>query len=208
MNVSTIKYKLCPWDQRKSNHERRPILGNPRISGRGQAATASCSEPMIAPEVLLTSVREALAAIAQPRFFDTERGYQGQLLVELGARLQLPNAAIVEQEYQKQAQMHGLNIRPDIIIHEPFDPERHHTRADGNFAVMELKRRASSADARDDFRSLAQMLDVLRYRLGIFINIDSRMTHSKLVPADLHGRVACFAVILTNEVPEIVEHRI
>jgi len=163
---------------------------------------------MIAPEALLTRVGESLTAITAPRFFETERGYQGQLLAQLDARLHLPHAAIVEQEYQKQASMHRLNIRPDIIIHEPFDPERHHSRADGNFAVIELKRRASPADARDDFQSLAKMLDVLRYRLGIFINIDSGMTHSKLVPADLRGRVACFAVRLTNGVPEIVEHRI
>jgi hypothetical protein len=143
---------------------------------------------MMTPEVLLSSVRESLAAIRQPRFFETECGYQGQLLVQLDARLRLSNAAIVEQEYQKQAQTHGLNIRPDIIIHEPFDPERHHTRADGNFAVLELKRRASPTDAFGDFQNLAQMLDVLRYRLGIFINIDSRMTYATLVPAEQAAR--------------------
>ena len=137
---------------------------------------------MIPRDALLRCVRESLAAITAPRLFETERGYQGQLVAQLHARLRLHKPAIVEQEYQKQAGLHGLTIRPDIIIHEPFDQELHQARADGNFAVMELKRRSTAAGARNDFRSLRLMLNVLRYRLGIFINIDARVTHADLVP--------------------------
>jgi hypothetical protein len=159
------------------------------------------------PETLLKSVKGSLAAITAPRFFETERGYQGQLLVELHARLPLRNPAIVEQEYQKQAGLHRLTIRPDIIIHEPFDPQRHAARTDGNFAVMELKCRATAAAAVHDFRSLGLMLNVLRYRIGFFINIDACDTHANLLPEDIHERVVCLAVKLRNGVPEIIEQR-
>ena len=42
------------------------------------------------------------------------------------------------QEHQKTLRIHGLNIRPDIVIHEPFDPLIHANRRDGNYAVFEL----------------------------------------------------------------------
>ncbi len=66
-------------------------------------------------------------------------------MAQLTRRLQLPDYAIVEQEYQKQADLHGMTIRPDIIIHDPFNPTRHHVRTEGNLAVVELKLRATSA---------------------------------------------------------------
>jgi hypothetical protein len=46
--------------------------------------------------------------------------------------------------------VHGLAIRPDIIIHEPFDPSRHRSRRDRNVAVMELKRAATAEKAAAD----------------------------------------------------------
>ncbi|MBK1616777.1 hypothetical protein CKO44_25420, partial [Rubrivivax gelatinosus] len=158
---------------------------------------------MIAPEDVRRAVRVGLAAIATPRYFDTERGYQGALLAQLHEHLPLSQDAIVEQEYQKQAGAHGLTIRPDIIIHEPFDPARHHARTEGNVAVIELKRRATVAEARADFESLRLMLVTLRYPLGLFINVDAAITHAALVPADIRERVGCFAVMLVDGMPQV-----
>ena len=63
---------------------------------------------------LLTIVRESLLAVSCPRYYETERGFQGALLAELNSRLpslQLADA-IVEQEYQKRMPEHGIRIRP------------------------------------------------------------------------------------------------
>jgi len=154
---------------------------------------------------VLAGVRDALQSITAPRLFETERGYQGALLGQLDRRLQLPARVIVEQEYQKQAGRHGVTIRPDIIIHEPFDPERFADRTQGNVAVIELKLRSTAAEAADDFMSLGLMLDELRYPLGIFINIGAERTWAELLPQALHGRVACFAVRLQDTAVTVVE---
>jgi hypothetical protein len=140
--------------------------------------------------------REALLAIDTPRLFDTERGYQGELLAQISRRVELPPYSIAEQEYQKQQQRHGLAIRPDIVIHEPFDERRHRGREEGNFAVIELKLRGSRKRAAADFESLASMIRVLHYPLGIFVNIGSSRTYSAIVPGDVRGRVLCFGVTL------------
>jgi len=161
----------------------------------------------IRPDVLIRCIRESLAAITAPRFFESERGYQGALLAQLHDRLRLPDPVILEQEYQKLAGRHQLTIRPDIIIHEPFDPRRHTARTDGNFAVMELKLRATADAARADFESLMSMLTVLNYRLGIFVNVAAAVTHVSLVPSEIRSRVVCFAVALENGTPMIVEER-
>lgn len=101
-------------------------------------------------ETLLAHLIEALGAITAPRFYETERGFQGALLAELHKTIPhhlLPEGAVIEQEYQKRLYGHGLTIRPDIIIHEPFDEARHDSRKDGNVAVIELKRDASQEGA-------------------------------------------------------------
>lgn len=157
------------------------------------------------PAEVLASVRDALQSITAPRLFETERGYQGALLAQLDRRLQLPERVVVEQEYQKQAGRHGLTIRPDVIIHEPFDPERFTDRTQGNVAVIELKLRSTAAAAADDFKSLGLMLDVLRYPLGVFINIGAERTWAELLPQALRGRVVCFAVHLQDTTVTIVE---
>ena len=161
---------------------------------------------MIELDYLLTCVGDSLAAITAPRLFQTERGYQGALLAQLSRRVELPDYSIVEQEHQKQASLHGLVIRPDIIIHESFDPERHGARTAGNVAVIELKLRATVAEALADFQSLGSMLSVLKYRLGIFVNIDTSVTHANLVPDAIRGRVVCFAVALVNGTAQVYGH--
>jgi len=158
-------------------------------------------------ESVILGIRESLAAVSAPRFFETERGFQGELLAQLRHRVPLLNDVIVEQEYQKRLMVHGLNIRPDIIVHEPFNPELHKARTEGNFAVIELKLNASPAEAMEDFSSLSAMLDVLQYPIGIFINIASARTHSDLVPIQVRGKIVCFAVYLEGDTTHVIEER-
>jgi hypothetical protein len=156
---------------------------------------------------LISCIHDALMAITNPRFFETERGFQGEFLAQLGCRFALSDRAILEQEYQKRAEAHGLTNRPDIIIHEPYDPVHHANRTEGNVAVIELKLRATEEKAADDFKNLSDMIDVLHYPLGIFINIDSAITYSYLVPENIRGRIALFAVTLHGGKVTIVEER-
>jgi len=157
------------------------------------------------PAEVLIGVRTSLHAIQAPRLFETERGYQGALLGQLERHLNLPARVIVEQEYQKKAGCHALKIRPDIIIHEPFDPERYVDRAEGNIAVVELKLRATAAEAAEDFNNLDLMLTVLRYPLGIFINIGDTRTWFEAAPKPLRSRLACFAVALKENSVVVIE---
>src|SRR5690606_3611251 len=80
----------------------------------------------------------------------------------------LSEGTVLREEYQKRLVEHGLRIRPDIILHEPFDPGRHCGRDEGNHAVIELKRRATLGAAADAFTNLAAMIDALNYPLGAF----------------------------------------
>jgi hypothetical protein len=147
---------------------------------------------------ILEDIRQSLIAITVPRFYETERGFQGELLAQLVKRLALPDQAIIEQEHQKRALAHGLTCRPDIIIHEPFDQTRHHDRSQGNYIVMELKVRSTAKEAAADFESLGDMIQKLNYPLGIFINIDSGRTYSELVPKGLQSQIVAIAVALRN----------
>lgn len=152
-------------------------------------------------DALITHIEAALRTIVHPRFYKTERGFQGELLAalrEVIPRDLLPEPAIIEQEYQKRLDRHGLNIRPDIIIHEPFNPTKHAGTDDGNIAVIELKRNATRASAEGDFASLVSMMDVLAYPIGVFVNIDAGATHADALPEAAKGRVTCFAVYLQD----------
>ena len=56
--------------------------------------------------------------------------------------------------------MHGLRIRPDIIIHEPFDKTRHASPQDGYIAALERKLNASQGDAQGVFESPERRMDL------------------------------------------------
>ncbi|MCF7770190.1 hypothetical protein [Achromobacter pulmonis] len=158
-------------------------------------------------DILIAHLTTALRAITAPRFYETERGFQGELLVGLQRVIPegfLPARVIIEQEYQKRLRVHGLTTRPDIIIHEPFDPSRHRSRRDGNVAVMELKRAATAEKAAADIESLMKMMEVLEYPLAIFVNIASEVTHADVVPAEWRERIICFAVNLRNGEAHVV----
>lgn len=152
-------------------------------------------------EQFLTLVREALESIREPRFYVTERGFQGELLTELRNRLdgaELPGEPIVEQEYQKTLPLHGVNFRPDIIVHIPFERGCAKRRDQGNFVAMELKLRATENEANADFAKLVQMRKALGYPLTIFINVDSDETHAAQRPAAIADQTVCFAVQLEH----------
>ncbi|MGA7077087.1 MAG: hypothetical protein WBQ43_05150 [Terriglobales bacterium] len=157
-------------------------------------------------EQFLALLRGALENIREPRFFHTERGFQGELLAQLRNRLQdaeLPGDPIVEQEYQKTIPVHGLNIRPDIIVHIPFERGRADHRDQGNFVAMELKLRSTENEARGDFANLEQMKRELGYPLTIFINIDSDETYADLCPEGIAGQTVCYAVRLEDGNPSV-----
>lgn len=160
---------------------------------------------MASTSQIIACIRESLTAITTPRLFRTERGFQGELLVQLSRRLQLTAPEIVEQEYQKRQTDHGLTVRPDIIIHEPFDPAHHRYPTEGNRAVVELKLNATAAEAAEDYASLASMIQVLHYPLGVFVNIASSATYADRVPEEVRGRVVAFAVTLQDGEVRLVE---
>jgi hypothetical protein len=155
----------------------------------------------------LAILKDALSSITEPRLFKTERGYQGELIAALKNRLvvaEFPGDPIVEQEYQKRIPHHGLNIRPDIIVHIPFDRGTMEQRSEGNFVAIELKLRAGKTAAQGAFESLRRMKEGLDYPLTIFINVDSSNLFTELCPAQIAAQTVCFAVTLENAKPVVV----
>lgn len=149
--------------------------------------------------------KETLASITHPRFFETERGFQGELNARLAQNVKgiVPEQYVIEEEYQKKFKAHGIRIRPDIIIHAPFDPDTQKSRSEGNFAVIQIKLKANAKDAREDFEKLDLMFEQLNYPLGIFINISSNETHYQLYEGKFLDRIHCFSVEL-NKLGEVI----
>ncbi|MEW8275989.1 MAG: hypothetical protein AB2733_18090 [Candidatus Thiodiazotropha taylori] len=158
-------------------------------------------------KIIMECIREALSSIKHPRYYDTERGFQGALLAEINKKLpELElEGAIIEEEYQKRIRDHGFKIRPDLIIHVPFDYSNLESRKHGNFVVIELKRQATVDEALDDYRKLTNMCKSLDYPLGIFINISSDTSHLSEYEENDDPRIHSFAVELKNENVHIVE---
>ena len=130
--------------------------------------------------IFIPKLETAINGITHPRFYESERGYQGALVSELNKilpDLEL-NGAIVEQEYQKRIEPHGIRIRPDIIIHVPFD-SNNNSRSEGNFIAIELKLGSDLTErqAAADYQSLALMCEHLSYPLAIFIVINGSETY-------------------------------
>lgn len=157
---------------------------------------------MVDQNALLDAVTASLEAITSPHYYEDERGFQGQFYAQLFLRLPellLPEHALLREEYQKRARLHGLTIRPDIILHEPFNRLRHANREQGNLMVVELKRRANAKSAGEAITSLAKMLHILKYRLGVLVNVDSASTWSELVPLEHRSKIACVAISLAPD---------
>lgn len=158
-------------------------------------------------EQLLREIVASLISINIPHYYEDERGFQGEFYAKLHHRLRdivVPEGAILREEYQKRLSQHRLTIRPDIILHEPFNPDRHRNRNDGNHAVMELKKRATRSSAANAIESLIAMLDTLNYPFGVLINVDSSRHWAELVPEAYRHRITCLAISLDeNGVPQV-----
>lgn len=157
----------------------------------------------------LPVLREALSTISEARLFHSERGYQGALAARithlLGASSIWPGNPIVEEEYQKRAKDHGLRLRPDLIVHIPFERGTTRTRQEGNHAVIELKRRASRRLAFESFEKLLKICRVLHYPIGIFVNIGANEHYLSHYRGNDYGVLHAFAVTLVNDAPVVHE---
>jgi hypothetical protein len=126
---------------------------------------------------VISTLLAALKNVREPRLFSTERGYQGQLASELDRLLDATPSGltrpIVEQEYQKWADAHGIRLRPDIIIHIPFERGVSPTRRHDNYLVVLLKLAASQKKADEDFGKLSTICSTLEYPVGAFVNVAS-----------------------------------
>lgn len=154
----------------------------------------------------VVALEESLQSILEPVLYGDERGFQGELLHELNARLGhgvLLDDPVIQQEYQKRIRHHGIKIRPDIIVHVPFERGLVGGRDEGNFVAIELKRKATPKQARQAFASLAKMKKVLKYPLTVFINVDSEETHAPLCPKSIADQTVCFAVWLHDGKPVV-----
>ncbi|EGR3967640.1 hypothetical protein DDN11_18760 [Vibrio cholerae] len=152
-------------------------------------------------EIFLGGLERALTSVTNARYFETERGYQGALIAELQRELPSFNweRAIIEQEYQKRIREHGVTVRPDIIIHVPFDHDETNTRGEGNFVVFELKLNASESSALTDYTNLSQMCSQLNYPLAVFININSVQTHIDKYEGENRDKLVSYGVTLSDE---------
>lgn len=127
-------------------------------------------------KIIMEIVTKALREISSPRFFKTERGFQGRFACALYKILDekriFPDDAIIEEEYQKRLKYHGTDQRPDLIIHIPFEAGHSHNRWEDNFVVFAFKKNADEDTAKDDFDKLEIMFKELKYPIGFFININ------------------------------------
>lgn len=134
----------------------------------------------------LDLIVQAIKRIANPRFYSSERGFQGQLKSNIDSLLKESNPfsgyAIVEEEYQKTLPNHRITHRPDIIIHIPIEERVTRSRNEGNFIAFELKLQANRNDAICAFRKLNDYINILQYQLGIFVNVGSQVSFVDLVP--------------------------
>lgn len=153
------------------------------------------SEPQTLVKQVLDATIQTLKRVQEPRFFETERGFQGYFSTilhnVLTKRKILPDKYIVEEEYQKTKGRHDTSLRPDLIIHRPADsanPRRN------NLCVYLLKRHASGKAAQKDFEKLQKMFEKLDYEIGVFINIDSKKHHLDLWSGGRNEQVHAFAV--------------
>ena len=154
-------------------------------------------------DAMISKVRQALQAIDHPRFFETERGYQGQFNVQLagllhGAELE---GAIVEEEYQKNMKRHGIRRRPDLIVHVPTAQA---DRSQGNFTVIQFKRKASARKAKADFEALDEIFDKLKYPFGAFVNIGSSEAFGAAYQGPHQPRIHFFATWQEGNMTKVV----
>ena len=154
---------------------------------------------------------KAIKRIKEPRLFNSERGYQGQLKSELDRLLEVRDPQfdhpLVEEEYQKSAEHHGINLRPDIIIHIPFDRGVSPTRKHDNFLVILLKLAANEIKAFENFEALETICSGLNYPIGVAVNVRSNRLFLQKYAAKRKGpyRLVEVAVDLVEGRPVICD---
>ncbi len=128
-------------------------------------------------EHFLQLLRNALQAIKEPTLYATQREYQAELLTQMVPLLDQdilwPGTPAVAEEFRKSAEVAGLKIKPDIIVHCAFDAGVFENRKQGNYVVLKLKRRATKQLALKDYARLEQICTTMGYAMGIFINVDA-----------------------------------
>jgi len=126
--------------------------------------------------LIIETIIEALKNMDSPRFFKTERGFQGRFACALYERFDakkiFQDDTIIEEEYQKRKGLHGTKLRPDLIVHIPVECSQASSRAENNFVIFEFKRRANEERVKEDFEKIDEIFENLAYPLGIFININ------------------------------------
>lgn len=124
-------------------------------------------------EIVITALKE----IKSPRFFKTERSFQGEFISALKKILVEENIfaydTIIEEEYQKSLKLYGIRQRPDLIIHVPVESSHSSNRRENNYIVFAFKLSGNKTKAMKDFEKLDEIIDKLSYSFGIFININS-----------------------------------
>lgn len=143
---------------------------------------------------MIETIHDALRRVSHPRFFETERGFQGAFQANLHVALghPIPADAIIEEEHQKRRKVHGIRRRPDVIVHVPTPPGGN--RRLGNLAVFALKLKAGPSQARLDFKKLDEILRVLKYSMAAFVNIADERTHAEQYRGRFRHRMHFFAV--------------
>jgi hypothetical protein len=154
-------------------------------------------------ELIIASTEAALLSISNPRYFKSERGYQGifycKLHDELDSRDLLTEDRIIEMEYQK-SDRHGMSQRPDIIFHIPVELSGA-DRNENNYAVWAFKVNANQGSAQEDFEKLDQMFGVLNYPLGFFINIRTDQNHMNIYGGQFRDGLLGYSVWLQEGSP-------
>jgi hypothetical protein len=157
---------------------------------------------------LIPLIAECLQRIEHSRFFETERGFQGEFLANLRAVIHTGDVredVIVEQEYQKRLKEHGITLRPDIIVHVPTP--KGGDRREGNLVVLQFKLRGDQDKAQEDFENLDAILQALNYPTGAFVNIADARTHAEHYAGPYPDRIHCFAVERTSQGVRVVHAR-
>jgi len=123
--------------------------------------------------LLASSIKKTLT---NERYWKSERAFQSEFycfLKEQHETINLfPKGAILESEYQKKLDEHGLRLRPDLIVHMPTEITHANVRKN-NYLLIQFKVHATLRKAIADFKKINDLIRILDYPIGIFINVDS-----------------------------------
>lgn len=162
------------------------------------------------PHIFLELVVTAFKTVSTPRFYKTERGFQGRfacaLYKVLDARGIFPDDLIIEEEYQKSIKDHGIRLRPDLLIHIPVESSGIEGRDKNNFVAFAFKKNASANDAKSDFNKLEEIVEKLNYLLIIFVNLNSESALLKYYSGQYKDRIHGYAIEIGQNGQIMLQH--